>query len=132
MMSGKINMSDFERLFQEQIAFQERIVCEPIDEDQKTLPYDSVYWFKYHCLAMFEELGEVLKSDKRWKTHRNTRYEPEEKLDELSDVLITYMNMCIFSGYSAEQVIDSTFKKIAENHERINLKKAEKEVEGQN
>ena len=44
---------------------------------------------------MTEEMGEVLASDKRWKTHRKERYVREEKLDELADVFIT-ASICVF------------------------------------
>ena len=56
------------------------------DEEKKEdvkVPSDNVDWFSYHIQAMVEELGEVMKADKRWKAHRNDRYMPKEKLDEL-------------------------------------------------
>ena len=66
-----------------------------------------------------EELGELMKSDKRWKTHRNARYEPEEKLDEIADVFITAMNISMYSGFSADEVAKAIAKKIAENTEKL-------------
>lgn len=118
-MSGKMNKS-FKQLFSEQIEFQNAVLnkCDSQNEDL-VLPVDSVYWFKYHCLAMLEEMGEVLKADKRWKSHRNSRFEPEEKLDELADVFITTMNLCIFSGFTPEQVEQAVKNKIDENFERL-------------
>lgn len=100
-------------LFGKQVEFQKLIVAE------ENLPTDNIDWFKYHCLAMIEEMGEVMKADKRWKTHRNTRYDKAEKLDELSDVFITFMNLCLFSGFSATDMEDAIGIKINENFERI-------------
>lgn len=118
-MSGKMNKS-FEELFNEQIEFQNSVLnkCDSQNEDL-VLPVDSVYWFKYHCLAMLEEMGEVLKSDKRWKTHRNKRYEREEKLDEIADVFITAINLCIFSGFDSSVVLDAISNKVQENKGKI-------------
>ena len=64
---------------------------------------------------MVEELGEVMKADKRWKTHRNHRYEPDEKLDEIADVFITAMNISIHSGFTAEDIEKAISNKIKEN-----------------
>ena len=78
-------------------------------------PTDNPVWFQYHVTAMSEELGEILKADKRWKTHRNERYEPSEKLDELADIFITAMNIAIYSGFSHDQVSSSIINKIKTN-----------------
>ena len=126
-------MNSFSDIYESQIKFQKRILakrcnekCEPssIEEceecKQTILPVDSVDWFKYHCLAMTEEMGEVLTSDKRWKTHRNERYVRDEKLDELADVFITFMNMCIYSGFESHQIENAVKNKINQNNERLN------------
>ena len=126
-------MDSFNKMYEDQINFQKKILsrrcnekCEPFSYEeceeckQTCLPTDSVDWFKYHCLAMTEEMGEVLASDKRWKTHRNERYVREEKLDELADVFITALNMCIYSGYDSEDIVNAINKKIKENNERLN------------
>lgn len=88
-------------------------------------PGDNIEQFSYHVQAMVEELGEVMKADKRWKTHRNTRYEPAEKLDELADVFITAMNMAIHSGFTAQDVEGAIWNKISENYERLEKLKEE-------
>ena len=68
---------------------------------------------------MVEELGEVVKADKRWKTHRNERYLVEEKLDEIADVFITAMNIAIHSGFSSDDIEKAIMDKIQTNYERL-------------
>lgn len=79
------------------------------------LPIDDISWFSYHMQAMTEELGEVLKADKRWKTHRNSQYNPSEKAQELADVYITVLNMVMFSGCSFEDFMEIVVNKQMEN-----------------
>jgi hypothetical protein len=113
-MTGKnlIQIGDkFAKLFQLQSLFQDAI--------EGTSPHDNPIKFQYHMTAMQEELGEVLKADKRWKTHRNTSYIPDEKLDEISDCFITLMNVSMWSGFSADEILSGIEKKIAENYKRI-------------
>lgn len=101
-------------LFQKQIEFQKQIT------NLINLPDDVPQWYSYHMLAMIEELGEILKADKRWKTHRNERYVPEEKLEEIADVFITLMNICIFSGVDSEKLVQAVEYKIGENIKKLN------------
>ena len=112
-MSGNIKFSD---LFDKQKNFQ---TCLLYNKFNGTKVGEDIEWFKYHCLAMVEEMGEVMKSDKRWKTHRNERFVPDEKLDEIADVFITAMNIAMFSGFSAEDVSNAIFTKINKNTERL-------------
>lgn len=121
MTNGKMSDS-FSDIFDKQKNFQLCILKNKYDSEND-IPTDSVKWFSYHTLAMVEELGEVLKSDKRWKTHRNERYVKEEKLDELSDVFITFMNMCMYSGFSSDEIFEATKNKIKTNFSRFNLEK---------
>lgn len=112
-MSGKMNNKlTFKELYDRQVEFQRSIVKD-ID-----IPTDSVEWFKYHMLAMMEEMGEVLTSDKRWKTHRH-RYDVVEKLDELADVFITLTNILIYSNVSPELIMQTVSEKIDKNIERV-------------
>ena len=99
----------FEKLFSSQVKFQERVTG-------LKLPGDNLHWFSYHIQAMVEELGEVMKADKRWKTHRNERFVSEEKLDEIADVFITAMNIAIHSGYTSEEVEEAVMLKISNNN----------------
>lgn len=103
-----------DKLFKKQIEFQRDIT------NMQILPADSTQWYSYHMLAMVEELGEVLKADKRWKTHRNARYVPKEKLEEIADIFITVLNICIFSGINCEDLFTATSDKINKNVERLN------------
>lgn len=103
--------NSFKKLFSSQTQFQENVTG-------VQLPGDNLNWFSYHIQAMVEELGEVMKADKRWKTHRNARYVREEKLDEIADVFITAMNIAIHSGFSAEEVEEAIFLKILDNNRR--------------
>ena len=105
-------MSKFEDLYKKQIEFQEYITG-------VKCPGDNLKEFSYHIQAMVEELGEVMKSDKRWKTHRNGRFEPAEKLDEIADVFITAINIAMHSGFSAQDVLSAIDCKIQKNNDRI-------------
>ena len=112
-------MNKFKSAYDNQIHFQEAITgikC----------PGDNLSQFSYHIQAMVEELGEVMKADKRWKTHRNARYEPQEKLDEIADVFITAINISIHSGFSADEIEQAIENKIKENYERLNIEKGKK------
>lgn len=120
-MSGKKIKQEFYELFSKQVEFQQNLLKKKTGEDV-VLPIDSVDWFSYHMQAMMEELGEVLKADKRWKTHRNSRYEKEEKLDELADVFITAINLCIYSDFDYDDISEAIRKKIEENGNRLELK----------
>lgn len=113
-MSGK---DKFQELFERQIVFQNIIT------QLYYLPKDDIEWASYHMLALTEELGELLKSDKRWKTHRNEHYDPNNKLEEIADCIITLMNISMFSGLSAECILKAIEKKIYKNFEKIESKK---------
>ena len=120
-MTGMNRRKSFSTSYNNQVQFQEIIT------GQKC-PSDNIEKFSYHIQAMVEEMGEVMKADKRWKTHRNHRYEPEEKLDEIADVFITAMNIAIRSGFSDEDIEEAISNKISENYARlINNKTCKKE-----
>lgn len=76
--------------------------------------------------ALQEEIGEVLKADKRWKTHRNDHYDPENKLVEIADCLITLMNVTMYSGFTSEQLVNAVLDKITENTIKLDAKEAHK------
>lgn len=84
------------------------------------LPIDSPEWFAYHTNAMVEELGECLKADKRWKTHRNAHYDRENKLEEIADIFITAINIALYSGFNADDIYEEIISKIGENSQKIN------------
>ncbi|MCX7924114.1 MAG: dUTP diphosphatase [Clostridia bacterium] len=101
-------MGSLQSLFNQQSQFQGKVTG-------LETPVDNVQWFQYHMTAMNEELGEVLKADKRWKTHRNAHYDPENKLEEIADVFVTAMNIALFSGFDAETIYKAISAKISEN-----------------
>lgn len=100
-------------IYNKQIKFQRKIT------KNISLPKDDIYWFSYHVQALIEEMGEVLRADKRWKSHRNQIFNSEEKMKELADVYITVLNLIIFSGISYEQFQDTVLEKIEENLFRL-------------
>jgi NTP pyrophosphatase (non-canonical NTP hydrolase) len=105
------NNDSFSNLYLLQMQYQNAITGEVV-------PEDDVKWFSYHIQAMVEELGELMKSDKRWKNIRNERYDKEEKLDELSDCFITLMNIAMYSGFYPSQVQEAIYNKIEKNFKR--------------
>ena len=115
----------FKSVFNRQMEFQRGILSKGGSPEIEVLPVDSNKWFMYHCLAMCEELGELLKADKRWKTHRNSRYEIEEKVDEIADVFITAINIAIFSGLDAQTVLEVVDNKIRDNFSRLEKEKTD-------
>lgn len=114
------NNFNLKQIFNKQIAFQQKVT------KIENLPVDDPHWYSYHMLAMMEEMGEVLKADKRWKTHRNY-YNSIEKLDEIADIFITLLNICIFSDIDCDKLLQTVNNKIDENEIRLkNLMFAEK------
>lgn len=105
-MNGKILL---EEIFNKQVDYQKQVT------GLEQIPVDSVKWYSYHMAAMQEELGEILKADKRWKTHRNVAYDPQNKLEEIADAFITILNIAMFSGFSNEDLTNAVNSKIKEN-----------------
>lgn len=121
------NKMDFESIYIDQIDFQ-RMLLKDDSYEIKTdgdIPNDYVKLFQYHCLALLEEAGELLKSDKRWKNFRNKKYDKENKLEEVADCFVTLFNISIFSGFTSEELFESISKKIKENKERYLSEKKE-------
>lgn len=110
----------FADFFNDQVAFQKE-VNEKFGYNAKVenIPEDNVEVAKYHMLALMEETGELVKSDKRWKNYRNTHYDKSNKLEELSDCFITLFNVAMYSGISAEELELALTKKMDENIKRI-------------
>ena len=77
-----------------------------------SLPYDSVQLCSYHVQQLISEIGEVLDADKRWKNFRNEKYDPDAKLDEIADCMIVLMNIAIFSGFNATDVMSAVNTKL--------------------
>ena len=83
------------------------------------LPCDNPEMFKYHTMFLMEELGELIKTDKRWKHFRNDRYDRDDKLSELADCFICLMNVALFSGFNGEEIREAIIKKIFKNYTRL-------------
>lgn len=110
----------FEDFFNDQVDFQKKLINNiGYGVEIKKIPEDNVELSKYHMLALMEETGELVKSDKRWKNYRNTHFDKDNKLEELSDCFITLFNIAMYSGISAEELELALDKKIAENMKRI-------------
>lgn len=88
-------------------------------ECDEALPYDSIRLFSYHMQQLMSEMGEVLDSDKRWKNLRNSKFDPDGKLEEIADCFIVLMNVAMFSGFSCEDVASAVNMKIDVVRERI-------------
>lgn len=105
-------------LYLMQMSFQTRVL-ELEGVDRAILPADDSERFMYHTTALVEEMGEILKADKRWKTHRNTTYDRSEKLDEYADLFVTVMNIGIFSGFNTTEIVNAIESKIIKNNKRL-------------
>lgn len=110
----------FADFFNDQINFQKELVNRiGYSVNVEEIPEDNVELCKYHMLALMEETGELVKSDKRWKNYRNTHFDKDNKLKELSDCFITLFNVAMYSGISAEELELALTKKMDENVKRI-------------
>lgn len=78
----------------------------------KDLPFDFPMLASYHIQQLVSEIGEVLDADKRWKNFRNTKVDLDGKLEELADCFIVLMNVCMFSGFTGEQIVQAISDKI--------------------
>lgn len=122
-MTG-MNKINFEDIYDTQVMFQEEVKkTAPYEFEVGTLPEDNIKGFSFQMQQLMSEIGEVLDADKRWKNYRNSKYEKNNKLEELADCFIVLMNVCIFSGFTAKDIISAIVRKIHKNTERIkNLK----------
>ena len=110
----------FADFFNDQVVFQKE-VNEKFGYNAKVenIPEDNVDVAKYHMLALMGETGELVKSDKRWKNYRNAYYDKHNKLEELSDCIITLFNVAMFSGISGKELAEALETKMNENYNRI-------------
>lgn len=115
----------FENAFRKQLENQQALVDKHTYDDymssndyfelidcDASLPYDSVQLCSYHVQQLMSEIGEVLDADKRWKNFRNEKYDPDAKLDEIADCMIVLMNIVIFSGFNATDVMSAVNAKL--------------------
>lgn len=83
------------------------------------VPCDKPRLVSYHIQQLISEIGEVLDADKRWKSFRNNKYDKNAKLEEIADCFIVLMNIAMFSGFSAEQILDAINTKLTIVKDRI-------------
>jgi NTP pyrophosphatase (non-canonical NTP hydrolase) len=107
-MSEVVSSNTFQQIFNYQMNNQSIMLSKGmydnfIDFDVK-LPIDSPRLSSYHVQQLMSEIGEVLDADKRWKNFRNDKYDKAAKAEELADCFIVLMNICMYSGLSAEDV----------------------------
>lgn len=120
----------FVKLFNRQVRNQSNLIkkgCyKGIDDltllerlDDQEIPCDKPRLVSYHIQQLISEIGEILDADKRWKSFRNNKYDKKAKLEEIADCFIVLMNIAMFSGFSAEQVLDAIDAKLTIVEDRI-------------
>ena len=84
------------------------------------LPKVDYTQLNYTMTALLAELGEVLQADKNWKNWKKTKTEVnrEDLLDEIVDVYHVIINMTLYLGFDANDVINRFFEKNKVNFER--------------
>lgn len=117
-MSGRMtNAITLQQLFNTQLVTQDKLIRKGVydrfkDEHTVTVPVDDVGLASYHIQQLMSEIGEVLGADKRWKSHRNDKYDKEEKLEEIADCFVVLMNVAMFSGFSGEDLASAIEEKL--------------------
>lgn len=126
MMNGKTKQGEFEKLYNLQLGNQQELLNKGKYDDYtaKTfvgdkLPKDDVSLFSYHIQQLVSEIGELLQSDKRWKSFRRDLPDVENKKEEIADCLIVLLNIAIFSGIKCDELYDAVESKMLEVKERI-------------
>lgn len=113
---------DFKDIYVQQIKFQEK-VKDTYDFEVHNIPEDNVQGFSYHVQHLISEIGEVLESDKRWKSMRNSKYDKKSKMQEICDCFIILMNIAIYSGLKPEDLEIELLYKMSVNRTRLGEKK---------
>lgn len=125
MKSGKTNNDlTFQNLFESQVLFQNTLIEKGLYKQFKNTetikaPADDVGLTSYHIQQLISEIGEILNADKRWKSHRNDRYDEQEKLEEIADCFLVLMNIAMFSGFDGNAIAESIKSKLEKNIKRI-------------
>ena len=89
------------------------------DNKEKDYPRDDVNNYSANTLLLVEEIGELLKEDKRWRTFRGLNYDKKSKKKELADMFIVFLNICMFSDVSMIELIQAVDDKIDVNMSRV-------------
>lgn len=119
-----MNKIAFQDLFESQISFQNVLIEKGLYERFKSnettnAPIDDISLASYHIQQLVSEIGEILNADKRWKSHRNDRYDKQEKLEEIADCFIVLMNVAMFSGFDGDTIAEAIKSKLDKNIERL-------------
>lgn len=126
--NGKMNNNPvdmtLQSLFQKQVDFQNTLIDQGkynqfMKATTETAPSDDIGICSYHIQQLISEIGEVLSSDKRWKSHRSDKYDMANKLEELADCFIVLMNIVMFSGFDGDDLVYAILTKMKINKERI-------------
>jgi ABC-type Fe3+-citrate transport system substrate-binding protein len=79
---------------------------------------DNILW------RMVQEINEAVVALKNAKTWRQSKYmtDVNEYLDEVADIQIYFINLCLASGIDPKLLTETVLKKIQVNHDRIRSK----------
>jgi len=79
---------------------------------------DEILW------RIVQEVNEAVVALRNGKTWRQTKYftDVNEYLDEVADIMIYFINLCLASGISAEKLTQTVLKKIKVNEKRFKSK----------
>jgi len=79
---------------------------------------DNILW------RMVQEINEAVVALKNGKTWRETKYftDVNEYLDEVADIMIYFINLCLASGIDEEELTKIVIKKIMVNEKRFDSK----------
>jgi len=125
MMSGKkTNTITLQQLFNAQLITQDKLIQKGVydrykDEHTVTVPVDDIGLASYHIQQLMSEIGEVLDADKRWKSHRNDKYDKNAKLEELADCFVVLMNVVMFSGFDGNDLANAIQQKLSVVSDRL-------------
>ena len=110
-----MNEVSLKDLFEIQKQNQKLMLSKGMYERQcrlEELPIDNVKLASYNVLQLVSELGEILDADKRWKNFRNEKYDKESKAEEIADCFIVLMNIAMFSGIDADDLVGGLVNKL--------------------
>lgn len=124
-MSGRMtNAITLQQLFNTQLVTQDKLIQKGVydrykDELTATVPADDVGLASYHVQQLMSEIGEVLDADKRWKSHRNDKFDKNAKLEELADCFVVLMNIAMFSGFDGDDLANAIQQKLGVVSDRL-------------
>lgn len=124
-MSGRTtNATTLQQLFNTQLVTQDKLIQKGVYDRYKnkltaTVPVDDVGLASYHVQQLMSEIGEVLDADKRWKSHRNDKFDKNAKLEELADCFVVLMNIVMFSGFDGDDLANAIQQKLGVVSDRL-------------